>query len=100
MAVAVDPLDTAIAPIERWHAKVNACAGCRSLDGLVFFAGEGPQRGPPPYGVHWGCNCRRRVVDTSGMSGTRLIRLAREARVNGRRTAELLAVARELASHR
>lgn len=94
-----DPLDADIPAIERWHAKVNACPGCKSLDGLVFFRGEGPQRGPPPQGVHYGCNCRRRVVDTTGMSGVRLIRLAREARVNGRRTAELLAVAREQANH-
>ena len=95
-----EPLDAEIPTLERGHAVVNACPGCKSLDGLVFFRGEGPQRGPPPQGVHYGCNCRRRVVDTSQMSGVRLIRLAREARSNGRRTADLIAVARELASHR
>ena len=84
--------------LERWHAGRNACRGCQSLDGLVFFKGGGPQPGPPPRGVHYGCNCRRRLVDTSGMSGVRLIRLAREARDNGRRTPVLLGIARELSS--
>lgn len=95
-----DPLDADIGTIERWHAGRNACPGCQSLNGLVFFRGEGPQRGPPPRGVHWGCNCQRVEVDVSRMSGVRLIRLAREAKLNGRRTAGYLAVARELAGHR
>ena len=93
-----DPLDGPIQVIERWHARPGSCRGCDSLDGLVFFKGEGPRTEEPPRGVHYGCNCRRRVVDTSRLSGVRLIRLAREARANGRRTAELLAVARDLSS--
>jgi hypothetical protein len=84
--------------LERWQAGANACRGCQSLDGLLFFKGGGPEPGPPPRGVHWGCTCRRRLVDTDQMSGVRLMRLAREARDNGRRTAALLAEARELAS--
>jgi hypothetical protein len=84
--------------LERWQASRSACQGCQSLDGLLFFEGGGPEPGPPPGGVHWECNCRRRLVDTSQMSEVRLMRLAREARDNGRRTAELLEIARELAS--
>lgn len=83
--------------LERWHAGRNACRGCQSLDGLLFFMGGGPEPGPPLRGVHHGCTCRRRLVDTSQMSEVRLTRLVREARDNGRRTAELLAMARELA---
>lgn len=84
--------------LERWQAGPNACRGCVSLDGLLFFRGSGPQPGPPPGGVHNGCNCRRRLVDTSQMPGVRLVRLAREARDNGRRSMTLLAEARSLSS--
>jgi hypothetical protein len=79
--------------IERWTVFDGAevCAGCRFLDGRVFFAFEGPQ----PT-LHVGCRCGRLPVDISGMSGVALIRLVLKARANGRQARFLEVEARRL----
>jgi hypothetical protein len=65
--------------LERWTVLPGACAGCSFLEGLVFFAFEGPR---PPE--HDGCRCSRLLVNTDGLRGVTLIRSVLEARANGR----------------
>jgi hypothetical protein len=67
--------------LERWTVFPGAevCAGCRFLDGRVFFSFEGPQ---PPE--HTNCRCGRLPVKTNELRGVALIRLVLEARANGR----------------
>jgi hypothetical protein len=80
--------------LERWYvaASPGQCAGCRYLGGVgVFHRGEGPQ---PP--LHGNCNCRRRQINSRGMSRPAFFALVGEADRNGAQAGRILSRALNL----
>jgi hypothetical protein len=85
-------VDAALTGIERWGASDDGrvCAGCRYLEGRVWFSAEGPR---PP--LHDGCRCVRRRVDVEALHGAALMRVIVEAFRNGGNADALAADARD-----
>jgi hypothetical protein len=85
-------VEAALTGIERWEAADDGrvCAGCRYLEGRVWFTAEGPR---PP--LHNGCRCVRRRVDVEALHGMALTRVIVMAFRNGGNAEALLAEARD-----
>ena len=80
--------------LERWELgrSPNTCHGCRYLAGVgVFHRGAGPS---PPLHPH--CTCRRRQINSRGMSRPAFLALVAEADRNGARAGRILARALNL----
>src|SRR5688572_13236774 len=85
-------LTAALTGIEQWGANDDGrvCAGCRYLNGRVWFTVEGPR---PP--LHRYCRCVRRRVDVEALHGAALVRVIVQAFRNGRNADALAAEARD-----
>ena len=81
------PITAALTGLEQWGASDDGrvCAGCRYLEGRIWFSTEGPR---PP--LHNGCRCVRRRLDADALHGAALMRIIVEAFRNGRQARALL----------